>query len=173
MQRPKRGKSKVPARSDALKVSFCQAHSDEKMRDRRAAHLSSLKRMWIIEMWHDRKISPGDDWNLAIDRNLMFAELILLLISPDFLKSDYCSARDSQSCRRAVRKDQTEISAGARHYCHQVSRAGSPTQIFIASRSMANSSGPLIGGTWMKPQGIAEADSSISWRAQKNVWLQT
>jgi DNA-binding response OmpR family regulator len=74
----------------ALKVFFCYSHRDEKMRDRLDAHLSTLKHMGIIQSWHDRKISPGKEFDKSIDRYLGTADLILLLISPDFLNSNYC-----------------------------------------------------------------------------------
>ena len=47
-----------------------------------------------IETWHDRKIEAGDDWKTAIDTNLERADIILLLVSSDFIASDYCWARE-------------------------------------------------------------------------------
>jgi len=43
-----------------------------------------------LNTWHDRQIGAGDHWKQAIDRNLEEADIILLLISADFLASDYC-----------------------------------------------------------------------------------
>ena len=43
-----------------------------------------------MRAWHDRQIGAGDLWKQAIDRNLQEADIILLLISADFLASDYC-----------------------------------------------------------------------------------
>jgi CheY-like chemotaxis protein len=78
----------------ALKVFFCYSHRDEQMRDRLDAHLSTLKHMWIVQTWHDRKISVGEEWDKSIDRYLKTADLILLLISPDFLRSEYCYRKE-------------------------------------------------------------------------------
>ena len=44
----------------------------------------------IISIWHDRNISAGEEWKQAIDIHLNTAKIILLLISPDFIASDYC-----------------------------------------------------------------------------------
>src|SRR5689334_19666079 len=63
---------------------------DEKLRDRLEVHLSALKREGLISGWHDRKIGAGTEWKDAIDDNLKAANIILLLISADFLASDYC-----------------------------------------------------------------------------------
>lgn len=78
----------------ALRVFFSYSHRDEKLRDRLDAHLSSLKRMDLIQSWHDRKISAGSDFNESIDRYLDSADLVLLLISPDFLNSEYCYCKE-------------------------------------------------------------------------------
>jgi tetratricopeptide (TPR) repeat protein len=69
---------------------YSYSHKDEKLRDRLEVHLSALKREGLISGWHDRKIGAGTEWKNAIDDNLKAASIILLLVSPDFLASDYC-----------------------------------------------------------------------------------
>ncbi|MBK7506299.1 MAG: TIR domain-containing protein [Bacteroidetes bacterium] len=49
-----------------------------------------LKRNNIIETWHDRKIIPGEEWDKKIKEELESAQIILLLVSVDFLSSNYC-----------------------------------------------------------------------------------
>ena len=53
-------------------------------------HLMILRRMGLIEGWHDRMIEAGEDWKHSIDINLERADIVLLLISSDFIASDYC-----------------------------------------------------------------------------------
>jgi internalin A len=60
------------------------------MRDRLAVHLKQLERQGLIEPWHDRCILPGADQGTDIDRRLSTADIILLLVSADFIASDYC-----------------------------------------------------------------------------------
>jgi hypothetical protein len=60
------------------------------MRDRLEAHLSTLKRDNVIMGWHDRKIAPGVEWKGHIDKHMKTSDIVLLLISADFLASDYC-----------------------------------------------------------------------------------
>ncbi len=69
---------------------FSYSHKDEALRDRLEVHLASLKRSGAISTWHDRRITAGDPLGKRIDENLERADIILLLISPDFLASDYC-----------------------------------------------------------------------------------
>src|SRR6185369_17675756 len=45
----------------------------------------------FISEWHDRDISAGSEWDDEIAEHLESASVILLLISPDFIASDYCN----------------------------------------------------------------------------------
>lgn len=70
---------------------FCSySHKDEKLREQLEMHLVSLRRQGLISIWHDRKIRAGEEWKAQIDSSLELAQIILLLISADFLASDYC-----------------------------------------------------------------------------------
>ncbi len=80
--------------SSALDVFFSYCRCDEKLRDVLEKHLTLLKRDGSIRAWHDRRIGAGREWQGEIDRRLDSADLILLLISPDFLASDYCFDRE-------------------------------------------------------------------------------
>ncbi len=49
-----------------------------------------LKRQGVIDTWHDRRIGAGQEIDAAIDNHINSDEIILLLVSPDFIASDYC-----------------------------------------------------------------------------------
>ncbi len=59
------------------------------MREELGKHLRILERRKTVEIWHDRMISPGENWATKIDKQLEGADIIVLLISADFLNSDY------------------------------------------------------------------------------------
>jgi TIR domain len=69
---------------------FSYSHKDEDLRDQLEVHLAMLKKQGVIETWHDRRIIAGDPLDHEIEANLETADVILLLLSPDFLASDYC-----------------------------------------------------------------------------------
>jgi tetratricopeptide (TPR) repeat protein len=73
-----------------LEVFFSYSHKDARLRDKLITHLSTLKRQGIITEWHDRKISAGTEWAGQISEHLSTAQIILLLVSQDFIASDYC-----------------------------------------------------------------------------------
>jgi hypothetical protein len=72
------------------KVFISYSHKDESFRDELEDHLTMLHRKSIISVWHDRKITAGEDWKDEIDSNLESADIIILLISSSFIASDYC-----------------------------------------------------------------------------------
>jgi hypothetical protein len=76
--------------NQALKVFVSYSHADEKHKDAIIKHLKPLERMGLISEWHDRKLLAGDDFGAEISKNLEKADLILLLISIDFINSKYC-----------------------------------------------------------------------------------
>jgi hypothetical protein len=73
-----------------IEVFFSYSREDKPLRDKLEIHLSSLKRQGVISAWHDRQIVAGSEWEEEIDRHMRTADIILLLISPDFVASKYC-----------------------------------------------------------------------------------
>ena len=71
---------------------FCYSHRDESLRDQLEVHLAGLQRKGLIRTWHDRRITAGDAIDAAISAQLGEADVVLLLVSPDFIASDYCYA---------------------------------------------------------------------------------
>jgi hypothetical protein len=74
---------------NAAKIFISYSHKDEEFRDQLEKHLKPLLRQGIIKTWHDRKIDVGEEWMEEIERNLDEADVILLLISADYLASDF------------------------------------------------------------------------------------
>jgi hypothetical protein len=86
-----------------IEVFISYSHEDEALRKKLGTHLSLLKRNKVIDEWHDWRIGAGQEWAGAIDEHLNSAAVILLLVSPDFLASDYCC--DIEMTRALQRHD--------------------------------------------------------------------
>lgn len=71
-------------------VFFSYSHADEALRDQLEKQLAMLKRQGVIETWHDRRIGAGENIHTSIDDHINTDDIILLLVSSDFLASDYC-----------------------------------------------------------------------------------
>ncbi len=87
-----------------VKIFFCYAHKDERLLNKLKAHLRPLQRQGLIDVWHDRDISAGTEWERVIGEQLNAADIILLLISPDFMNSDYCY---SFEMKRAIERHES------------------------------------------------------------------
>lgn len=81
---------------EPIYVFYSYSHKDECHKEDLEAHLAMMRREGLITEWSDRKIVPGEDIDREIDANLRKADLILLLVSPDFLASDYCWEKEME-----------------------------------------------------------------------------
>lgn len=88
--------SSLVKEKNQLKLVYCYAHEDKALRDELDKHLSILKRLYQIVSWHDCKIGAGIEWKKEIDVQLNAANIILLLVSSDFMASDYCYGVEMQ-----------------------------------------------------------------------------
>jgi hypothetical protein len=74
---------------DPTEVFFSYSHKDQRLREKLVNALAALRRQGVIRGWHDRMITAGSDFQGKIDEHLNSAGVILLLVSPDFIASDY------------------------------------------------------------------------------------
>ena len=70
-----------------LFVSYC--HQDKQWLERLQVHFKALERDGTIDVWDDTDIKMGDDWDEEIEEGLKGAKAAILLVSADFLASDY------------------------------------------------------------------------------------
>ena len=91
----------APQRLAPVSIFYSYAHKDESLRDELDTHLALLQRTGLLSEWHDRQIQPGRHWAEEISAHIEHADLILLLVSADFIASDYCW---SQEMTRALER---------------------------------------------------------------------
>src|SRR5258707_965224 len=85
---------KVERESDPLEVFCCYAREDQEMFAQLKKHLAPLRRQSQITLWSDTNLNAGEEWKKELHQHLESADIILLLISPDFMDSDYCYSTD-------------------------------------------------------------------------------
>src|SRR6266516_5603612 len=88
---------------EPVSMLISYAHEDEPLRKQLQKHLSLLQRQGLVSAWQDRQITAGTHWAQEIDEHLKSASIILLLVSADFLASDYCYGIEMQ---RALERDE-------------------------------------------------------------------
>ncbi|EIV94381.1 TIR domain-containing protein, partial [Frankia sp. QA3] len=80
------GKQEANQRQSAF---VCYSHRDSYWLDRLLVHLNPLERAGVLDVWSDRRIGLGDDWRRRISDALNAARFAVLLVSADFLASEF------------------------------------------------------------------------------------
>jgi hypothetical protein len=82
-------------------VLCCCAHEDQKYLNELRKHLIPLQKQGLISIWNDADMTPGTNWDWQINEHLNKAQIILLLVSPSFIASEYCYGIEM---RRAIER---------------------------------------------------------------------
>ena len=92
-----------------FEIFISYSHKDKKFRDKLANHLSNLRRLGVISDWYDGDIIPGSEWKPQILRHLRTAQVILLLISADFMASDFCYSIEMQEAIERHHRNEARV----------------------------------------------------------------
>ncbi len=91
------------------RVFYSYSHKDAELRARLGTYLAPLVHQKKIVEWHDRKIEPGASWETEISSQLEFAHLILLLVSADFLASEYCFGVEVEKALARLKRGEVKV----------------------------------------------------------------
>ena len=72
-----------------IKIFLSYSHKDSDIKEELDTHFAPLKRSGKAQTWSDRDIELSSEWDEAIKRELEEADIILLLISANFIASNY------------------------------------------------------------------------------------
>jgi hypothetical protein len=90
-------------------VFISYAHEDRALLMELKAHIRILQWLNLISTWHDSDISAGGDWEQHIMLHLNSAQIILLLVSADFMNSDFCYSIEMQQAIQRHDADQARV----------------------------------------------------------------
>jgi hypothetical protein len=85
----------------SIEIFCCYARKDQALLSELKAHLMPLQRRGLIKIWADTDIGAGIEWEKEIEKHLDTAQIILLLVSADFMNSEYCY---STEMKRAIER---------------------------------------------------------------------
>lgn len=89
-----------------VEIVFSYAHEDEKLLNELIKHLTILRRTGLAMLWYDQNISKGSEWEKTIDIHFNTADIILLLISSDFIASDFCYSTEMERAMERHRRNE-------------------------------------------------------------------
>jgi serine/threonine protein kinase len=84
-------------------VFISYSHLDAEWVARVRAHLRPLERAQMLQLWDDTRIRPGADWRGEIGRALDACGCAILLVSANFLGSDFCTMEEFPRLLHAAR----------------------------------------------------------------------
>ena len=90
-------------------VFYSYSHVDAELRQQLGTWLAPLRQQHRIVEWHDRRIEPGADWQTEISAALDSAHLIMLLVSADFLASEYCFGVEVERALNRLKQDTVKV----------------------------------------------------------------
>ena len=92
-----------------LNIFLSYAHEDEAMKIQLDRNLIMLKRSDKINVWQDRQIMAGQEWDDSIAKELESADIILLLISVDFNNSQYIWDKELKIAMERHEKNEARV----------------------------------------------------------------
>ena len=87
---------------DSLTLFISYSHKDERYRDELRSALTAYERRGEVTSWDDTCIRPGQQWEHELLDKLERADIVVLLLSNDFISSDYCTLNEM---KRALERD--------------------------------------------------------------------
>ena len=92
-----------------VQVFFSYSHRDEAYKEQLEVHLTILQRRGLLKSWSDRQIVAGQNWQSIIAEQLQAADIVLLLVSADFIASDYCYGNELRCALERHERNETTV----------------------------------------------------------------
>ena len=92
-----------------LKIFISYSRKDKEFLDELTAHLATLRNRAMIEPWTDHEIQPGIEWEPEIWTNFRSADIVILLISADFLNSEFAYKREFQAAEQRHHRKEVRL----------------------------------------------------------------
>ena len=102
---------------DPIKVFISYSQVDEAWKTKLVKQMGQSRREKLIDLWHDGMINAGTEWNEIIESKLHAADIVLLLLSADFLDSDYCNEHEIPAAMSRHRSGSAKVIPVVLRHC--------------------------------------------------------
>ncbi len=96
-------------------ISYC--HADEWLKDELKVHLAGLARQGKVTLWDDRKLIAGQDLDDTVMKNLYDADVVIMLVSSDFINSEYCMSKEFKEAKKLRSEGKLDIAPIIVRHC--------------------------------------------------------
>ena len=132
---------------EPVRAFLSYAHEDHLWRDHVLDHIGWLRHSGQLHAFDDRQIKPGEQWDPRIRRELDAADIVIVLISPKFVGSRFCSIEELV---RAVDRQRQGAADLVAVYCDWVDLEALPLAAHqVLPQDEQNDLKPLIA--WPQP----------------------
>jgi len=107
-------------------VFISYSHNDEACKDRLVSHLGVLEHEGLLDLWDDRRIGGGDDWEKEIEEAMAKANVAILLVSRHFLTSKFILGTEVPTFLKRRDEEGMCISPSSRNPVHGSKLNGFP-----------------------------------------------
>ncbi|GAC1466515.1 MAG: hypothetical protein NVS2B12_07740 [Ktedonobacteraceae bacterium] len=139
----------------AIEIFCCYAREDQPLLQQLKNHLMPLQRQGLIQIWSDANINAGEEWEKAIEQHLETAEIVLLLISSDFMASEYCY---STEMRRAIQRHELQTARVIPIILRRTYWKGAP---FEKLQFLPTDAKPITDQSWSKDEALYDVVEQI------------
>jgi hypothetical protein len=96
-------------RENPVSLFICYAHANERIVKRLVPSLKVLARRGYISPWRDTDLIPGDKWDETIQERISESQVILFMVSRDFLSSDYITEHERPVAMRLMNEKKAVV----------------------------------------------------------------
>ena len=139
-----------------IEIFCCYSHQDQPLLQRLKSHLKLLERQGLITIWSDVDIDAGVEWEREIHTHLNSSQIVLLLVSADFMASDYCYSTEMQ--RAMQRHEQKEARVIPILLCPTYWK-GAP---FEKLQFLPTKAKPVTDRSWSEDEALSDVAEQIS-----------
>lgn len=100
---------KILQKRKSLRAFISYSHKDEDFKNEFVKHLHPLEKLGLIENWYDNKIQPGDHISDSVFKEMSISDIVFLLISIDYLNSDFCYNKEMQTALSDMKKRNIKV----------------------------------------------------------------